>query len=231
MGFEEHLAQAGDINISGADAAEFIIRDTTSLLKTTKPGVLVLLGDIKPGTGRITPHEWEQVPTFLEAARSACDGIVVVPGNHGGAMQRLVPSGVTMTWPAGMIAGGVLYTHGHAMPPDSFAHADEIVMGRPHPVFFSPDSVADGQRVWVSAITQKRSIFPSRDGEITVTAMPSLNRHVGSTHRKRIGAASQGRGRRSNPPIIERMMPVRRAAITTLDGTIICDESMIDSVM
>ena len=31
IGFEKHLAQAGDINISGADAAEFIIRDITSL--------------------------------------------------------------------------------------------------------------------------------------------------------------------------------------------------------
>ena len=238
IGFEDQFARAaGGINISGADAAKSVIRDVVSLLRNTTPDTLVLLGDTKSGTGRITPHEWEQVPAFLDAACAACDDVILVPGNHDGAIQRLVPDGVTMTGPAGMLAGGVLYTHGHAMPPDSFSHADEIIMGHMHPVFSRRDSVMDGQRVWVSAMVRKSAIFPSRGGEIAVTIMPSFNRHLRPargagrrTRRERDGGSSDTNNRPGSP-IIERMMPVQRAVITTLDGTIIGDESMIDSVL
>ncbi|PIW35886.1 MAG: metallophosphoesterase, partial [Nitrosopumilales archaeon CG15_BIG_FIL_POST_REV_8_21_14_020_33_23] len=138
-------------------------------------------------------------------------------------IQRLVPENISMISSTGMVEENILLTHGHVMPSENFSHVDKIIMGHVHPVFFQEDSVLNGQRVWVTMITEKQNIFPNKTGDIEITIIPSFNRYFYATHKKQY--------KKSISPIIERIKHVSSTKIITLDGTIIGDESMIDQVL
>lgn len=169
---------------------------------------LILLGDTKSGTGSITGQEWEQVPEFLERLR-ARGQVTVVPGNHDAGIARLVPSGVRMTGPAGLVLGGTLLMHGHALPPPSYSHVGRLVTGHVHPAYRDPGSVLDGSRVWVWARMPKRGLFPAERGSLDVVLMPAFNEYM-----------RPGRSRGSSP-VTRRMRSASEARIVTLDGSLI----------
>ena len=95
-------------------------------------------------------------------------------------------------------------------------------MGHVHPVFFREGSVLDGQRVWVSLKTEKRNIFPSLKGEIEIIVVPTFNKYFYASHKKY---------KKSISPIIERVKESYSAKIVTLDGSIIGNESLLESVI
>lgn len=169
---------------------------------------LVLLGDTKSGTGSITSQEWEQVPEFLDALKSRAD-VTLVPGNHDAGIARLVPSGVRMTGPGGLVLGGTLLMHGHAMPPRSYSHVRRVVAGHVHPAYRDPDSLLAGNRVWAWLRVPKRSLFPSERGQLDVVLVPAFNEYM------RPGRA------RSPSALSRRLRSASEARIVTLDGSLI----------
>ena len=169
---------------------------------------LVLLGDTKSGTGSITSQEWEQVPEFLDALKSRAD-VTLVPGNHDAGIARLVPSGVRMTGPGGLVLGGTLLMHGHAMPPRSYSHVRRVVAGHVHPAYRDPDSLLAGSRVWAWLRVPKRSLFPSERGQLDVVLVPAFNEYM------RPGRA------RSPSALSRRLRSASEARIVTLDGSLI----------
>ena len=96
-------------------------------------------------------------------------------------------------------------------------------MGHIHPVFFQRDSLINGQRVWLSVQTKKQQIFPSSNGEIEITIVPSFNQYFYSTYKNHY--------KKSISPIIQKIKNVQSAKILTLDGTIIGNESILKSVI
>ena len=122
----------------------------------------------------------------------------------------------------GFVLENILLTHGHTMPSENFAYVDKIIMGHVHPVFFSEDSVLNGQRVWISIRADKQALFPSQSGEIEITIVPSFNKYFYATHKRHY--------KKSISPIIEKIN-VNSARIVTLDGSIIGDESIIENVI
>jgi len=60
----------------------------------------------------------------------------------------------------------MLLTHGHTMPSEIFSQINRIIMGHIHPVFFEKESLINGERVWVSIISDKQKIFHSKSGEL-----------------------------------------------------------------
>ncbi len=148
---------------------------------------------------------------------------ILIPGNHDANIEKLVPPEVTLISSTGMILDDILLTHGHTMPSENFSHVNKIIMGHLHPVFFEEGSLINGQRVWVSIKTQKQNIFPSKQGELEITIVPSFNRYFYATHKQRY--------KKSISPIIEKIKKVSSARIVTLDGTLIGDESTIENVI
>lgn len=221
IGFESSLA-AGGVFTGKNSTVGHTISELSGMIQSERPDSVILLGDVKSGTSTITRQEWDDVPLFFERILEQCD-VVLVPGNHDAGIHRLVPDGVSMIGPAGMVEDGVLLTHGHAMPSGNFAHVDRIIMGHVHPVFFEEGSVLNGQRVWVSLRTKKQNVFPDRSGQLEITVVPSFNRYFYATHKRRY--------RKSISPIIERVRDVTSARIVTLDGTIIGDESALGQVI
>jgi putative SbcD/Mre11-related phosphoesterase len=220
IGFEIGMI-SNDINVRPEGMVEEIHLSLEALIESEKADNLILLGDIKSGIDSISKIEWQMVPMFFQIGKKI--NTLVVPGNHDGNLARLVPEYVTMTGPSGMVIGDTLLTHGHVMPSENFSHVDKIVMGHLHPVYFQEGSVLDGQRLWVSIKTDKRSIFPSSKGDLEIIIMPSFNKYFYATHKRY--------HKKSISPILERVKDTQSAKIVTLDGSIIGDESILKNII
>lgn len=220
IGFEKNLV-ANDIHIEPRDLVFDIIQNLETIIESQKPDSLILLGDIKASIESISKIEWNAVPLFFEIGKKI--DTIVIPGNHDGNIQRLVPDGVLVSSSSGIVIDDVLLTHGHVMPSENLAHVNKIIMGHVHPVYLKEGSVLDGQRVWVSIKTQKNQIFPSSDGKIEIIIIPSFNKYFYATQRRHY--------KRSISPIIQSIKKYKSAKIVTMDGSIIGNESMISSVL
>ncbi|MDE1866606.1 MAG: metallophosphoesterase, partial [Thaumarchaeota archaeon] len=181
IGFESKLV-ANDIHIDPKQMIAETIQSLESIIESQKPDSLVLLGDIKSGVETISKIEWSAVPLFFEIGKKI--DTVVIPGNHDGNIQKLVPDWVTVSSSSGIVVGDVLLTHGHVMPSENLSHINRIVMGHVHPVYFQEGSVLDGQRVWVSIKAEKSQIFPSTVGEIEIVIVPSFNKYFYATFKR-----------------------------------------------
>ncbi|HSB84488.1 MAG TPA: metallophosphoesterase [Nitrosarchaeum sp.] len=221
IGFESDLA-SNEIFIGKNTSINETIDELSSVIDLEKPDSLILLGDVKSSIKNISKNEWDEIPLFFNKMRQKCD-IIMIPGNHDANMQKLVPENISMISSTGMVEENILLTHGHTMPSKNFSHVDKIIMGHVHPVYFQDNSVLNGQRVWVSMITEKQNIFPNKSGKIEITIIPSFNKYFYATHKKKY--------KKSISPIIEKIKQVSSARIITLDGTIIGDESIIERVL
>lgn len=220
IGFESKFV-ANDIHVDPKDTIAETIQTLEKIMETVRPDSLVLLGDVKSSVESISKIEWNAVPLFFEIGKKI--ETIVIPGNHDGNIQRLVPDWVTVSSSSGLVIDDVLLTHGHVMPSENLAHVNKIVMGHVHPVYFQEGSVLDGQRVWVSIKAEKNKVFPSSHGQIEITIVPSFNKYFYATHKKS--------HKRSISPIIEAVKTVQSAKIATLDGSIIGNESMLENVL
>jgi metallophosphoesterase superfamily enzyme len=198
------------------------IDELLDIIDSEKPDSVVLLGDVKSSIKSISKMEWNDVPLFFEKIKAKCD-VVLIPGNHDANIQRLVPEDVSLISSSGMVEDNILFTHGHTMPSENFAHIKKIIMGHMHPVFFQEESIVNGQRVWISIKADKEQIFPSESGEIEIIIVPSFNKYFYATNKKKY--------KKSISPIIEKLKKISSARIVTLDGTIIGDETILNQVL
>jgi len=219
IGFENTLA-ANDIFVEPTIIIHESLEELRSLIKSERPNSLILLGDIKAGIDSISKIEWNTVPLFFEIAKEI--DTIIIPGNHDGNIQKLLPDNVRVASSSGIVIKDALLTHGHTLPTENFSNVNKIIMGHVHPVFFSEGSVLDGQRVWVSLKAEKRKIFPSSQGEIEIIIMPTFNKYFYASHR---------RYKKSISPIIERINKSYSAKIVTLDGSIIGNETLLENVI
>jgi len=219
IGFELNLI-SNDIFIEPKELVREMRDNIENLIKAEKADSLVLLGDIKSGIDTISKIEWNAVPLFFEIGKDI--KTIVIPGNHDGNLQKLLPDYVTLTSSSGMVIGDVLLTHGHVMPSENFSDVSKIIMGHVHPVYFQDGSVLDGQRVWVSIKTQKSQVFPSSKGNLEILVVPSFNKYLYVT---------QKRYKKSISPILKSIKDCQEGKIVTLDGSIIGNESMIAAVL
>ncbi len=220
LGFENALS-LNNVFLGKNKTVTEITKEIELLIDKTKPDSLILLGDVKSGINSITKTEWETVPVFFENITKLIDTILV-PGNHDANIEKLIPNEITLAGSKGIIIDDMLLTHGHTMPSENFSQINTIVMGHIHPVFFEKESLINGERVWVSIISDKQKIFHSKSGELELIILPSFNRYFYATQKKFY--------KKSISPIIEKM-DVMQAKILTLDGTIIGNEEMLSAVI
>ena len=219
IGFEANLI-SNYIHVEPKELIHEMHDNLEKIIQSEKPDTLVLLGDIKSGIDTISKIEWDAVPLFFEIGKKI--KTVVVPGNHDGNLQKLLPDYITYTSSSGIVIDDVLLTHGHVMPSENLSYISKIIMGHAHPVYFQEDSVLDGQRVWVSFKTGKTQVFPSSKGDLEILVVPSFNRYL---------YAAQKRYKKSSSPILKSIKDYQAARIVTLDGSIIGNESMIPNIL
>jgi len=221
IGFESSF-YSNEIFLGKNTTVNETIDELSEIIKSEKPDSVILLGDVKSSIKSISKIEWNDVPLFLEKIRKMCN-VILIPGNHDANIQRLVPDDVSLISSTGMVEENILFTHGHTLPSENFAHVKKIIMGHIHPVFFQEDSIINGQKVWVSIKTDKGQIFPSQSGEIEIIIVPSFNKYLYATNKKKY--------KKSISPIMQKIKQVSSARVVTLDGTLIGDESILDQVL
>ena len=214
IGFENTVT-SNKIFLGKSSSVEQINNHVKNLIINENIDTLILLGDVKSSTQKIFKSEWEDVRYFFEEIMKMTD-VMVVPGNHDGNLQKLIPNEVSISSTNGIVIENVLLTHGHALPSKNFSDVNRIVMGHIHPVFFKDDSLLNGQRVWISLKTAKELLFPNTSGEFEITIVPAFNPYFYPSEKKIY--------KKSISPIVEKIKNESVAKIITLDGTIIGSE-------
>jgi putative SbcD/Mre11-related phosphoesterase len=123
------------------------------LIKTCKPTRLIFLGDVKHAIAKVEMEEWRDIPDFFEALEKKVSDIQVVPGNHDGNLEPLLPETVKILPSTGVVFGNVGLFHGHAWPAPELLGCRSLVTGHVHPMvaFRDPMGFRISRQVWVKA--------------------------------------------------------------------------------
>jgi putative SbcD/Mre11-related phosphoesterase len=114
---------------------------------------LIVLGDVKHTFSKIEHGEWRDVPQFFEEICKIVPKVQVVPGNHDGDVEALLPESVEVLSSKGVIVGDVGLFHGHTWPDIDILGCSLLVVGHVHPVvgFSDPMGFWITRQVWVRA--------------------------------------------------------------------------------
>jgi uncharacterized protein len=232
IGFEEKFRVAG---ISIHSSIDKLCTELGKLIEKHKITNLLINGDVKSGTDRITKYEWENVPKFFERMSNICQ-VSAIPGNHDGGLQHLVTPAVTILDSNGVMISDALILHGHTKPLAKFQNCKLLIMGHVHPIFQRKGSPLSGQPVWVFLRANKKEIFKesfSRENSIDIhddleiILMPSFNLELVVAG----FAVDTARQERKIAPVLRYLKNVQEAMVTTIDGDLIGDSSMLESVL
>jgi len=130
-----------------------IVDRLLQLIKTYKPTRLIFLGDVKHAIAKVEMEEWRDIPDFFEALEKKVSDIQVVPGNHDGNLEPLLPETVNILPSTGVVFGNVGLFHGHAWPAPELLGCRSLITGHVHPMvaFRDPMGFRISRQVWVKA--------------------------------------------------------------------------------
>jgi putative SbcD/Mre11-related phosphoesterase len=221
LGFEYQISIRG-ISIDGQGIFEEMTTELYDLIKSNQIDAVILLGDLKSTIRSISKYEWHIIPQFLKFISEITD-IYLIPGNHDSNIRFLMPENINVMSTKGMVLDDTLLIHGHTMPTIAKANIKRIVMGHVHPVFLRPNSVINGQRVWIYLKIIKRAIFPGTEGDLDIIIVPAFNRYL--------YAINERHYTKSISPIIAKAIKsnaIKKSILISLDGSVVGDiESLL----
>ena len=140
-----------------------LLRKLKGIIASEKPDRLLVLGDVKHTFSKIETEEWRDVPMFFEEICKLVTRVQVVPGNHDGDIEALLPESVEVLPSRGVIIGDVGFFHGHTWPFLEMLNCRNLVIGHVHPVvtFRDPLGFRITRQVWVKAPCNSRILAKS----------------------------------------------------------------------
>jgi uncharacterized protein len=222
IGFSKWF-QSNDVTIDWNQIVEETERDIERIVNSCNADSIILLGDIKNTVSGIAQEDWKVIPRFFENLSRVCE-VFVIPGNHDGNIQLLLPETVTAVGVTGLTIDDTLLVHGHTMPSSLKSGAKKIILGHLHPTLLRQESILDGQKVWVFLRVRKEVIFPETHGIIDLILMPSYNRSF--VKHKRDSAKA------FIAPIFRRIIKrdaILKCLILSTEGSIIGNEDLLFS--
>ena len=196
LGYEEELAENRGVQFPPQHP--IIQQRIENLVKKHRVSRLFIIGDVKHTILTDSFYNWEIIPEFMEALTNHLE-VTIIPGNHDGDLQALLPRDVTVTSVRGDLIGpkgsqvGLL--HGHSWPTPGILDAKMIVMGHNHPAIrrfrdaSAPEIGRESRRryagtvpVVVKSVLDKNCVrramnileFPD-DPEAVLVTLPSFN--------------------------------------------------------
>ena len=150
IGWEVPLTQKG---VHVPSQTPKILGKILQVIKACKPTRLIFLGDVKHGVARVEMEEWRDIPDFCEVLEKKVSDIQVIPGNHDGTLEPLLPENTKILPSTGVVFGNVGLSHGHAWPAPELLGCRSIVTGHVHPLvaFHDPMGFRITRQVWVKA--------------------------------------------------------------------------------
>ncbi len=133
LGFEVELDERG---VSFPPQHPQILERILQLKEKYSAQVLYIIGDVKHTISADSHFNWQIIPEFMEDLSSRIKTIVV-PGNHDGNLEALLPRSVILTDVHGTIfqdgEDTVGLIHGHAWPSSEVLNTRIMVKGHNHP--------------------------------------------------------------------------------------------------
>ncbi len=233
IGFEDKFKRAG---ISIESNVSSMAEELQELISRNKVTNLLIDGDVKSSTDRISKSEWENIPRLFSKLPSNCD-IGVVSGNHDAGLSHLLPKQVELIDVNGVMIDRNLLMHGHTRPLPKFSDCRRLVIGHLHPIYQERGNPMSGQPVWVISRILKKRIFENvfqtetpgnqHDDSLEVIIMPSFNKDLVVAG----FAGAAARWERRVAPILKELKSAEEAMVVTLNGEIIGDSSLLPRIL
>ena len=227
IGFEEKFRASG-VNLK--PDIDSLLNEVNSTLEEYNVRSLLINGDVKSGTDRISSYEWENVPKFFENISSNCK-VALIPGNHDGGIEHLIPKRVELLNSSGTMIGGNLVMHGHTNPLPKFSNCKRLIIGHVHPIFQKSGSPLSGQPLWISLRVPRNDVFKEalteNPKDLELIIMPSFNPSLVISG----VALDSARQERKIAPILRHLNQVEKGMVFTIAGELIGDETLIDQVL
>lgn len=130
-----------------------LLKRLLNLISKYKPDEILVLGDVKHTVATAEKTEWRDVPDFFDALKKHVSRISIIPGNHDGNLEPLLPENITVLPATGETYDDVGFFHGHRWPSPTLLKCRTLVMGHVHPVvvFRDPAGFRVMKQVWVKA--------------------------------------------------------------------------------
>ena len=153
-----------------------------TIIDSTKPDGLILLGDIKHSIPALTWQEFHELPRILDSLRTRLP-LHVFPGNHDIGLERFLHEGEARP-KDGAVIDGVGYLHGHMIPSPELA-GGLIIIGHHHPLLSLRDEVGCALqtpaylRAGIDTVSPDGSAPPGKVTPSRVLFVPSFNEIAG----------------------------------------------------
>ena len=89
IGFENTLS-SNKVFVGKNSSIKQITNNVKNLIQEENVKSVILLGDVKSSTQSIYKNEWNDVPYFFDEVKKMSE-VILIPGNHDGNIQKLVP--------------------------------------------------------------------------------------------------------------------------------------------
>jgi uncharacterized protein len=236
IGLEDRIKRNG-ILIDSRKNTDELIKLLTNIYLETGVKELIILGDLKASIQIITRTEWDNVPYFLESLGKLFK-IYLIPGNHDGNINQLLPENINIMRSLGMEIDNILFTHGHTIPRIGM-NVEKIIVGHLHPIIYKEGSILHGNRIWVKIRLTKKNLS-GRDPNINarnieLIIMPYFNSIL--DYYSKINRNISGRiPGKSRLPLLDKMInkldwSVDKAFLFSMDGSIIGLEEQLTGLL
>jgi putative SbcD/Mre11-related phosphoesterase len=134
LGFEESVSREKGVEFPPQHP--IILERIERLVKKHNASHLYINGDVKHSIFTDDFSNWETVPEFMEGLAKIVE-TTIIPGNHDGVLEPLLPRNITLTDVHGIVLGSkdesVGLFHGHTWPSYEVLDAKMMVLGHNHP--------------------------------------------------------------------------------------------------
>lgn len=252
IGWELTLVQEG---IHVPSNTPRILDKLLRLIDSYKPKTLIFLGDVKHTVARVELGEWRDIPDLFETLTKKVPNILLIPGNHDGNIEPLLPETVKIASSTGVTFWNVGLFHGHTWPAPDLLQCTSLIIGHVHPMvaFNDPGGFRISRQVWVKArcdgLQLARSILKhlnirSKDDSTKVLQdkfniklrvsklliMPSFNDFLGGQSINRRGTGRGTKAQQYIGPILRsESVDINQAELYLLDGTFLGAVSLLKS--
>ena len=149
-----------------------------SILTTNTIDDIILLGDIKHNIPSSTIQERTDVNRFLNTIQTY-GTLHILPGNHDGNIDRLLPSTVKLHSSDGFVFDGIGFTHGHRKPNKEVMQCEQVVIGHTHPTVMLTDRLGyrTFEQCWLRSVPLSDSLLEKYPTSHTlqILIMPAFN--------------------------------------------------------
>jgi putative SbcD/Mre11-related phosphoesterase len=134
LGFHIELERLTGVAFPSEQAS--MLEQLQTMIRKYSVSALYVIGDFKHTITPDSSFNWETIPDFMKELSREVE-TTIIPGNHDGAIEALLPRKVKVADVRGLVIGNdddsIGLVHGHAWPSAEVLRPSMIVVGHNHP--------------------------------------------------------------------------------------------------